>query len=800
VDSEVASRREPAGVEVVEPDLPDRIRLPSDLLRVAVYVLLLAALLALGTFASETSVGVESDVAEAVSLLPGPVLFVVNLVVGFGFLGLPIIIGIDLLLRRRSRILLDALLAVAVAILVVAALDALVLHTDTADLLGALVRPGSASNPFSALLAGVSAYFAVARVGDRRLWLVAAWAVILSFVVTALIAGQATLLSMVASLVLGLVIGFAMRYALGTQASRPSGDQIAAALQRAGLPVTRLVRRFPDGRDGRRYQAEREGGAPLDVRILDQDQEGAGLAARAWRIIRVRKPVAGRMYVSVRRSLEHEALLTFAATSAGARTPALVATTEVGPYAALLAYESPDARPLADLDPEAVTDATLKDGWAQLAALRRARVAHRNLSTQTVLVAEDGSVTLVGLRGGEVAATDLTLRIDVAQLLTTFALVAGPERAVGTAAEVLGTERLAQALPVLQPLALTVASRQAVRHNKQLLHGLRAAILDALPKGVEVPDEEARLERVSARTLFVIVGGSIAGYIVLTQLSNVDIGTLISSADWRWGAVALVFSMITYVGAAFSLTGFVLQAVSWVRAFLAQVAASFVSLVAPPAVGGMALNARFLQKSGVDPPVAVATVGVWQAMAFLVHIVMLLLFGVVAGTQAETSFDPPQGAVLGAVGLILVAAVVIGLPWGRRVIVSRVTDLAGRVIPALYAVAQRPRKLAEGIGGNILLNLAYCGALVACVRAFGGELAWPAIAVVYLTGSAIGSAAPTPGGLGAVEAALAAGLTAAGLDGATAVSAVLLFRVLTYWLPVAPGWAAFQYLQRKGAL
>jgi uncharacterized protein (TIRG00374 family) len=115
-------------------------------------------------------------------------------------------------------------------------------------------------------------------------------------------------------------------------------------------------------------------------------------------------------------------------------------------------------------------------------------------------------------------------------------------------------------------------------------------------------------------------------------------------------------------------------------------------------------------------------------------------------------------------------------------------------------VAQRPRKLAEGIGGNILLNLAYCGALVACVRAFGGELAWPAIAVVYLTGSAIGSAAPTPGGLGAVEAALAAGLTAAGLDGATAVSAVLLFRVLTYWLRIPVGWASMRYLQRVGEL
>jgi uncharacterized protein (TIRG00374 family) len=71
------------------------------------------------------------------------------------------------------------------------------------------------------------------------------------------------------------------------------------------------------------------------------------------------------------------------------------------------------------------------------------------------------------------------------------------------------------------------------------------------------------------------------------------------------------------------------------------------------------------------------------------------------------------------------------------------------------------------------------------------------IGFVYLTGSALGSIIPTPGGLGAVEAALTAGLTAAGVPGGVAVSAVLLFRLLTFWLPVPLGWAAFNYLERR---
>jgi uncharacterized protein (TIRG00374 family) len=64
----------------------------------------------------------------------------------------------------------------------------------------------------------------------------------------------------------------------------------------------------------------------------------------------------------------------------------------------------------------------------------------------------------------------------------------------------------------------------------------------------------------------------------------------------------------------------------------------------------------------------------------------------------------------------------------------------------------------------------------------------------------VGQAAPTPGGLGAVEAAMAAGLTAAGLDGGVAVSAVLTFRLVTFWLPTVPGYAALHTMQRQGLL
>src|SRR5262249_41101410 len=93
----------------------------------------------------------------------------------------------------------------------------------------------------------------------------------------------------------------------------------------------------------------------------------------------------------------------------------------------------------------------------------------------------------------------------------------------------------------------------------------------------------------------------------------------------------------------------------------------------------------------------------------------------------------------------------------------------GQVVPRLLEVMQQPRKLAEGIGGALLLTAAYIFCLDACIRALGGSVSLASTAVVYLTGAALGSAVPTPGGLGAVEAALSAAPRRAGRGGGGAV-------------------------------
>ena len=152
------------------------------------------------------------------------------------------------------------------------------------------------------------------------------------------------------------------------------------------------------------------------------------------------------------------------------------------------------------------------------------------------------------------------------------------------------------------------------------------------------------------------------------------------------------------------------------------------------------------------------------------------------------------GLLTAAVLILVVTAV----PFLRKFVVSRVRSLFAGVVPRMLDVLQRPQKLVTGIGGMLLLTGVFVMCLDASIRAFGTgsdhTLSYASVAVVFLTANALGSAAPTPGGVGAVELALSTALTIAGMTAETATSAVLLYRLLTFWLPVLPGWLCFNYL------
>lgn len=122
------------------------------------------------------------------------------------------------------------------------------------------------------------------------------------------------------------------------------------------------------------------------------------------------------------------------------------------------------------------------------------------------------------------------------------------------------------------------------------------------------------------------------------------------------------------------------------------------------------------------------------------------------------------------------------MPKLRRWLASSVRPKLEEVTADLVKLAREPQRLALIVLGAAGTTLGAALALWASVEAFGGTTSFVTVTVVTMVGGTLASAAPTPGGVGAVEAALIGGLAAFGVPAAIAVPAVLLYRVLTCWL------------------
>jgi len=156
----------------------------------------------------------------------------------------------------------------------------------------------------------------------------------------------------------------------------------------------------------------------------------------------------------------------------------------------------------------------------------------------------------------------------------------------------------------------------------------------------------------------------------------------------------------------------------------------------------------------------------------------------------------PDGRLLAGIAVALVVSVLV------VVFVPRVHD---KVVPelrsalsGLWSVARDRRKRVELFGGNVLSELTYAIALGATCLAYGVHLDLAQLLFVNTSASVLSSVIPVPGGIGAAEAALSAGLIAMGVDESTAFAVALTQRLCTFYLPPIWGYFSLRWLDRKG--
>lgn len=807
VPGDAIRNHEPPTVAVPTPHR-DHVRSPVDVLRLIVAAGVLAAGVVAANLFDSTFLGLNEDGMRALDALPLWVAHLPATVLAATVLGGGIGAVLWALATRRYRrfALLTvavggaALLSVGVGRVIFSFIDPSVraAFTGGAEVLayrelGGAPRPGDPLLASAVALVGMSTSW-FRRSLTRRL----AIGVGLYALLSALTAGVPAL-SLAADIGIGLLVASALLLAFGRHDLAPDRTEILDALDSVGIQLISLDKLDVDARGSAPWMGRNRRGRPVFVKTLGRDERSADLMFRAYRWMRYRSTGDHRPFASLRRSVEHEALVSLQAAALGIPTPKIIGVAEAGVDGMVLAYEGIAGASADQLEDVALTDRALESIWTMVSSLHSRRIAHRDLRLANIFIAKDGQPMLIDFGFSELAASDQLLGTDVAELLASTAAVVGVERAVRAAHVATGLEELARALPWLQPSALSTATREAIGGRAGL-----APIRTMLIEQCGIPAEEpVKLHRVDGRLLFVMATLALSAWFLIPQLADMEtIWSQVQQASVFWAAVAVLFSLLTYTAATASLLGALPLAMPFGPALAAQLASSFANRVTPARVGGVATNVRWFQKRGVPPAVGVTAVGLNAVAGLITHITLTVLFLLLSGGDGGGGSLPiPSPATVGIAGAVAVGIVAVALVAEptRRLLATHVLPQLLAGADSIRQVAKSPSRITLLFGGSAAITLFYLGAMVASLEAFGSDASFPLVGLLFLTGSAVANAAPTPGGLGAAEAALIGALSVAE-EATVVIPAVFLYRFVTFWLPILPGWLALTYLRRTDQL
>jgi uncharacterized membrane protein YbhN (UPF0104 family) len=307
---------------------------------------------------------------------------------------------------------------------------------------------------------------------------------------------------------------------------------------------------------------------------------------------------------------------------------------------------------------------------------------------------------------------------------------------------------------------------------------------------VTMPDEfEPR--RLVRRTLQIVAALAVVGLVLLLAPGLGEVRDLLTEARPEWVALAVAFEAMSCVSYVLLFRPIFCHSMPWRTSWeigLAELGAG--SIVPASGAGGLALGAWILREGGM-PAERIASRSV--AFFLIKSSVNFIAVAVLGSVMALGLLGPDLSAWLTAVpaaGAVIVIAAVLVVP--RLGVGGPVAADAGRMRRIVQIVRSRNLLVITGSLGYWAWDNAV---LWATFHAFGFS---PPIAVIllgYLIGQ-LGGLLPLPGGLGGIDGGLIGTLIVYGTPAAATAAAVLVYRVILFWLPLLLGAVAFISLRR----
>jgi uncharacterized protein (TIRG00374 family) len=318
--------------------------------------------------------------------------------------------------------------------------------------------------------------------------------------------------------------------------------------------------------------------------------------------------------------------------------------------------------------------------------------------------------------------------------------------------------------------------------------------------------EEFEPRRLARRTGQIVAALAVVGLVLLLAPGLGEVRDLLSEARPEWVALAVAFEAMSCVSYVLLFRPIFCQNMPWRTSWeigLSELGAG--SVVPASGAGGLALGAWILREGGM-PASRIASRSV---AFFLIKSSVNFIAVAVLGTVMAVGLLGPDLSLwltaLPAAGALLVIAAVLVVP--RLGVGAPVSSDAGRTRRAMREVRKAlvggAREAVQIVRSRNLLvisgSLGYWAwdnaVLWATFHAFGFSPPITVILLGYLIGQ-LGGLLPIPGGLGGIDGGLIGTLIVFGTPAAPTAAAVIVYRVILFWLPLLVGAVAFISLRR----